>query len=107
MTPAVEGLDLGEDDGEGLFLEFEGGTAEEVGIPVDEGDLMGGSLMIQAETQGRKYPDDERFLFFADNPAPTPAPMPIARIAVIRKIMSQNMRGFSPNTRVWSAAVPW
>lgn len=59
VTPSVEGLGLGEDDGEGLFLEFEGGMAEEVGIAVGEGDLMGGSLMIQAETQGRKYLDDD------------------------------------------------
>lgn len=36
VTPSVEGLELGEDDGEGLFLEFEGGMAEEVGIAVDE-----------------------------------------------------------------------
>lgn len=43
MTPEVEGLELGSGVGEGLVLasELKGGMAEEVGIALDVGELLG------------------------------------------------------------------
>lgn len=60
--------------------------------------------LIRYRIEYRTY-DRDLFLFLDDSPTPNPAPMPIERMIVTRKIINQNMRGFNPNSRVWSAAV--